>query len=259
MCASSQFDSILIQNCIIPPVEYININFFQKISSSNLKILVAVSLVLIFFMIYHSYSNGKLFIVNVISRVVNWLSSVYPKQVYVHSTIVTAGAAVVAYLIFLPLTNELVVNITAVYATILFFNATLNNPVPLLDINFKNNPKSVASASDLVSDEVNGQAIKQLLRIENHGDTTAESIQLQYRVLERGAVLRKWDSITVDKPNLPPDDFFDQEILLDTLSESSEKQKSYTVEIRVKPSVREGHLTVWRFHTTTIEIGSADN
>lgn len=202
------------------------------------------------YVIYKLYLWGNPAVIKLIAPMINWFSHRWPTKAYIHSTLATAIASVVSFFGFIPFTKELIVNVTAVYATILFLNGPLNRPTPLLDIEFKDTPKSKAHRTSLVDDDSDDTVFKQKIKVENKGDAAAENIQLSYRVIyvDSGEAGSWRDDGGPDTTHLTKDGDFNQDLYLDTLEEN-DSEHEYIIEVKIQPSVREGHLRVRRFHT----------
>lgn len=206
-------------------------------------ILFAVSVVL-----WLLYRRGYLLAVRVWRSCYIVFYSFWPKIPYTRPTATIAVCSLLAFVSFLPLTNRLIVNITAVYATILFLQDTLRKQIPLLNIKFRGDKSREASRSELVEDDTDDDVVKQLIEITNEGDAKAENLEVSHRAVRLdGEVTHDWSTKIISgeddlEGELSARNKAKVEVLVDTVEEYSDQE--YYTEVRVSPSLRFSHLGI---------------
>lgn len=208
-------------------------------------------LILAIFLIY--YQKGTPWVVRVTGEVYNRFHRVWPTFVFVHTSWAILITSAFVYVVFIPYTNRLIVNVTAVYATVLFLQSSLRTEVPLLRANFKDNPPwSIEEDTILVEKPNDDYVIKQELTIENVGDAAADNLIVKCRAVcpSRG-VTKEWEQVEFgdeEAPSVPKNDNVRTEVVLDSFDEYH--GQVYYTEVRAKPNVRQGHLTTRTLHLT---------
>ncbi|WP_440007694.1 hypothetical protein [Halomicrococcus sp. SG-WS-1] len=177
----------------------------------------------------------------------------WPTFVFIHTTWVIFIAGILSFIAFLPFTNKLIVNVTAVYATILFLEGTLRTKVPLLDVKFQENPPwSLETDTELIDAPESRFVVKQKITVENFGDDIADNLSVECRAICPGeGITREWQQVNFgddDAPTIQDNDRKETELVLDTFNEYTGQE--YLTEIKAKPNVRQGHLTIRKSHHT---------
>lgn len=199
------------------------------------------------------YQWGSPRVVRVTGGVYNSFHRVWPTFVFVHTSWAILIASAFVYVAFIPYTDRLIVNVTAVYATVLFLQSSLRREVPLLKTKFKDNPPWSREEDTTLVDRPNDDyVIKQELTIENVGDAAADNLTVKCRAVcpSRG-VTREWEEVEFgdeEAPSVPKKDSVRTEVVLDSFDEYN--GQVYYTEVRAKPNVRQGHLTTRAFHLT---------
>lgn len=214
---------------------------------------LAVLFVLISGIYLRHYQKGSPRVVRVTGEVYNRFHRVWPAFAFVHTSWAILIVSAFVYVAFIPYTNRLIVNVTAVYATVLFLQSSLRTEVPLLRAEFKNNPPwSKEEDTTLIAKPDDDYVIKQELTIENVGDAAADNLTVKCRAVcpSRG-VTKEWEQVEFgdeEAPSIPKNDSVRTEVVLDSFDEYN--GQVYYTEVRAKPNVRQGHLTTRTLHLT---------
>lgn len=199
------------------------------------------------------YQKGSPRMVRLTGELYNRFYRVWPTFVFVHTSWAILIASAFVYIVFIRYTNRLIVNVTAVYATVLFLQSSLRTEVPLLRAEFKNNPPwSKEEDTILVDKPDDDYVIKQELTVENVGDAAADNLTVECRAVcpSRG-VTKEWEQVEFGDegaPSVPKNDSVRTEIVLDSFDEYN--GQVYYTEVRAKPNIRQGHLAIKAFHLT---------
>ncbi|SDQ62693.1 hypothetical protein [Natronobacterium texcoconense] len=212
-----------------------------------------IFLVGIIFGLRYAYKNGWPLAIRFIGWFYNRFYAYWPVFPYSHTSWVIGGASLMAFVVFLPFTDDLIVNVTAFYATILFLEGTLRKEVPILSVEFNQNPPwSKESDTNLVDREDDEFVVKQRIRLENFGDASADNLTVMCRaVCPDSGVTRDWKRVEFgddEAPRLEPNDSQHTEVVLDSFDEYTGQQ--YLTEVKIKPNVRQGHLAIRKLHYT---------
>lgn len=226
----------------------------NTISLGDLFILsITIFLVVMVWRVNSMYLKGYSNVIKKIGPLYDRFYGVWPSFLFVHTSWVIAFGAFLVGLVFLPFTDRLIVNVTAAYATVLFLQGSLRTKVPLLNIEFQDNPPwSTEDNTELIDRPESEFVVKQKITVENFGDAPADNLYVKCRVVCPGkGITREWEQVTFgddDRPSVQSDEDVETELVLDTFDEY--KGQEYLVEIKAKPNVRQGHLTLRRFHLT---------
>jgi hypothetical protein len=234
---------------------YFDSGCFKNIIGTSSMALLILFLVIALLLFNFAYRRGIKPVVRVYSILINPVFAIWPQWPYRHATWTVGILSSFAFIAFIPLTDQLIVNVTAVYATILFLQESLRNEVPLLDVEFVRSTTTLEYDTSIVDGDGDGDVIKQLLKIENYGDLEADNIQLKSRSInEQGKITSDWSSnkISWDNGNqLEPNSETQCEIYVDTVDNYD--NQVYLTEVRLKPNVRLGHLIVRKIQWTRPE------
>ena len=229
-------------------------DIFSNLPQTNSTVLILVGtsiILLILWVVRYTYIAGYPDTIKLVSLIYQQIYRVWPAFIFIHTTWVIASASIISFIIFLPFTDKLIVNITAVYATILFLEGSLRKKVPLLDVSFQDNPPwSMETDTDLIDDPDSQYVVKQKITVENFGDDTADNINVMCRAICPGkGITREWKRVTFgndDAPVIGPNEEKETELVLDTFDDYSGQE--YLTEVKAKPNVRQGHLAIRTFH-----------
>jgi len=237
--------------------EYLNLDCFRGVigyPALILAILLFLSGLLILGIIL-TYRRGWKQSIWVYSIFLNRIYSFWPRWPFTHATATIGVASTLAFIAFIPLTNELIVNVTAVYATILFFQESLRKKVPLLNLEFIRPTSTREYDTTIVEGEGDDDVVKQLIKITNSGDLEADNIQVKSRsVNEQNEITSDWSQSNVSwesENRLPPNDETQCEIYVDTVDKFDNQE--YLTEIKMKPNIRSEHLAVRKIYRTEAE------
>jgi hypothetical protein len=230
---------------------------FEMLSNTCLRldakhVFVAIGIIVLF-IFWYLYRIGSPTVVKTIAMGYNRFYRIWPAWPFIHPTWTIAIGSLIAFTAFLPMTNELIVNVTAVYATILLIDRALQNKVPLLKVTFQENPpQSLATDTDLIDNPDCQYVIKQKITIENFGDKRADNLSVKCRAISlTDSITREWKQVTFDgdsNTSIPKDSSREVEFIIDSFDEYTGQE--YLIEIKAKPSVRQGNLAIRAFHHT---------
>ncbi|MBX0288695.1 hypothetical protein EGH22_20400 [Halomicroarcula sp. F28] len=214
--------------------------------------LAALSL-FISYIAFRFYKQGSPWFVRVSGEIYHRFHRVWPAFVFVHTSWAILIASALVYVAFIPYTDRLIVNVTAVYATVLFLQSSLRKEVPLLKAEFKDSPPwSKEEDTALVDSPDDKYVIKQELTIKNVGDAAADNLTVKCRaVCPSKGVTKEWERVKFGDekaPSVPKNDSVRTEVVLDSFDDYN--GQVYYTEVRAKPNVRQGHLTTRAFHLT---------
>jgi hypothetical protein len=229
------------------------IQFIANVVLSNIySVIGIIILALIWYLVKNYTFIGAKYALIGKRSLVNRIYPTWPNFPYARSTIVTVFLSTVIAGI-LAIYSSPIVSVTAFYASILFFNQTIRVQVPLLNIEFLGESSGSVASSELVSVEDSDdytqehRMIKAPINIINVGDKPADNVQILYSVHRlSGKLVKGWT-----RYNCPNDEKIEikengrsvsKEIPLDVVNEYTNQR--YIVQMKVKPNVSQGQLTL---------------
>lgn len=181
-----------------------------------------------------------------------WWHAFWPKWPYTRTTPVVAVVSTLIALVFVPFTDDLIVNLTAFYATILLLQEPFTKEEPLLTVEESETyGQTSASSSDFVDDDRSGTVINITLEIKNYGGSQASDPQLKFRIIGTQEKWKNWFNYQDDRGRIGEIGVNNPrkiKLPIDVIEEDSEKQNhledlsDYLIEIKVIPSRPKGYL-----------------
>ncbi|SDM96036.1 hypothetical protein SAMN05192554_110127 [Haloarchaeobius iranensis] len=235
-------------------------NLFPQYSRHLTGLLLLTCLFVSIMVMWVLYRRGCPTAVKITGFIINRVYLVWPSFPYSHSTWVIGFMSVFSFIVFLPFTNRLVVNVTAVYATILFLEGTLRKKVPLLSVQFGENPSwSKEEDTDLVNRD-DDYVLKQQVTLRNSGDADADKVTMKCRVVSsESGITQDWERVEFggdESFTLESGGEKKTELFLDSFD--NHEKKNYLIEVRAKPNVRQGDLAIRKIHHTVPKEAGQD-
>lgn len=173
--------------------------------------------------------------------ITNKFFSYFPHWFYIHSVLTRFLAAGFAFVIFIPLTDEWIVNVTAAYATLLLLDSILTS-APLLRI--KRSRDGISENREFDSELFDGDAdepvFEETITIENIGGKKARNPQIWYHVTDSSGERIKSGEIRHNSGVEKGDKIF-KDIPIAGADKTDEKQ-AYYVKIKAQPDRQSGFL-----------------
>lgn len=196
------------------------------------------------------YRCGHWLILRLFRHIINRIFKYFPNWFYYHSVPSRLGGAVIAFLVFVPFTDELIVNVTASYVTLLLLNSVFREPVPLLTISqgvVDDAKKFDTELMNLVDTErCNNQEGDELLKVavtvKNVGDIKTANLQIRCRVASKKDIVpnAEWQTVNLSEQDrvLDVDDKQVEEFVVNCSPDAG----TYYVEVRARPTRHKGIL-----------------
>lgn len=161
------------------------------------------------------------------------------RMTYQRTLLVTGVAALLAFLVFIPFTSELIVNVTAAYATILLFDSVLGKAAPLLTLSLD------GLGFEETDDDNEMRSIQVLATSKNIGSAEVEDLECKYRVYDlNGNEVQNWKEKDFGDANVKIPShggIYKFQLQLETVEEVKDQQ--YFIEILMRPTPYQRHLT----------------